>query len=111
MTDKSFVPQKPHRPCKRAKRQLSFDDTDAIPSFNYSERDQEFKSVPSEPYATLLEAVRNAAPTLKSNNCIEQLTTFFIEVAHGKFPLDNISFLLFLDTVKFLSLANVSAMR
>ena len=47
---------------------------------------------------------------LENAGCLNDFITFLHLVNKDKFPLDNISFLLFLDTARFLGLSNLSQM-
>ena len=59
----------------------------------------------------MLQWFREAIPNLTEAGLIHDICRFFQLVTEDKFPLTNISLLLFLDTVNFFSCGNICAMR
>ena len=57
------------------------------------------------------DSLNSAIPNLLKSGLLKEICTFLQLVANNCFPLDNISFLLFLDVVNFYSKENVCAMR
>ena len=52
-----------------------------------------------------------ARKNLKANNKVEKVLTFLRLIVEGKFPLNNVAFLLFTDVVQWFSLDDVRQMR
>ena len=81
-----------------------FDITDSDPKLLFEHEDCSTTQHQDKLLSTVLEK-------LKENDTANDFQTFLDLVSHDRFPLDNIAFLLFLDTVRFFGCENPSTMR
>ena len=65
----------------------------------------------TEEHQSAMNLFAKAIPNLKKSDVLNDVCKFLELVSDDIFPLDNISFLLFLDTVNLLATENASGMR
>ena len=73
------------------------------------EMEHEIKDPPKND--KLQELIALAPAVLNQNNCADSIVKFFKVVSEGKFPLDTIAFLLWIELVNFFSTSNTCEMR